>query len=86
MVDAVSKEHWALSGRIKDLMAAYRESEDLIQIGAYAHGTNDRVDRAIKIHDRLNSFLRQDRMEVSGFDAMLARLKEIDAAGVSRTS
>jgi flagellum-specific ATP synthase len=86
MPEVVSGEHGALAGRIKDLMAAYRENEDLIQIGAYALGTNERVDRAIRIHDRLNSFLRQDRREISGFEAMLSKLKELDQAATARTS
>jgi flagellum-specific ATP synthase len=84
MPDVTSKEHLALSGRVKDLMAAYRENEDLIQIGAYAQGTNERVDRAIKIHDRLNNFLRQDRSDASSFETTLARLREFDMAGQAR--
>jgi flagellum-specific ATP synthase len=86
MPEVVSQEHLALSGRIKDLMAAYRENEDLIQIGAYSLGTNDRVDRAIKIHDRLDSFLRQGRQEASGFEKMMSRLIEIDEYAASRAS
>jgi flagellum-specific ATP synthase len=80
MPEVVSADHLAIAGRVKDLMAAYAENEDLIQIGAYATGTSDRVDRAIKAHGLLESFLRQDRREVSGFDASLTRLREIDAS------
>jgi flagellum-specific ATP synthase len=86
MPEVASREHWALSGRIKDLMAAYRESEDLIQIGAYASGTSERVDRAIRIRERLDAFLRQDRQEACGLEAVLSRLKEIDVAGGARPS
>jgi flagellum-specific ATP synthase len=79
MPDVISKEHLGLSGRIKDLMAAFRENEDLIQIGAYTPGTSDRVDKSIKAHDALESFLRQDRAEKSDFGTTLKRLREIDA-------
>ncbi len=79
MPDVVSKQHLGLSGRVKDLMAAYRESEDLIQIGAYAAGTSDRVDKSIKVHNALESFLRQDRAETSEFAVTLKRLSEIDS-------
>jgi len=41
------------------LMAAYRDAEDLIRIGAYKQGSNAEVDRAIKLHDPINTFLRQ---------------------------
>ena len=75
----ITKEHLALAGRIKDLMAAYRENEDIIQIGAYAAGSSERVDKSIKAHDALESFLRQDRAEKSDFGTTLKRLREIDA-------
>jgi flagellum-specific ATP synthase len=42
-------------------MAAYRDSEDLIQIGAYAKGANADVDRAISLLPRLRNFLRQNQ-------------------------
>jgi len=83
MPEVISGDHLSLAGRIKDLMSAYRENEDLIQIGAYAAGTNDRVDRSIKVHDALESFLRQGRTEKSDLGDTIKRLTEIDkkAAG-----
>jgi flagellum-specific ATP synthase len=79
MPDVISPEHSGLVGRIKDLMASYRENEDLIQIGAYAAGSNERVDKAIKIHEPLNEFLRQAKEETALFGESLARLHAIDA-------
>ena len=85
MSDVITDDHRACAGRVKDLMAAYRENEDLIQIGAYAQGTSERVDRAIKVHDSLDAFLQQDRKEKCGFESSLARLKEIETlAGVKK--
>ncbi|HEX7509895.1 MAG TPA: FliI/YscN family ATPase [Chitinivibrionales bacterium] len=80
MPDVVSPQHMTLTGRIKDLMAAYAENEDLIQIGAYTPGASERVDAAIKAHGLLEAFLRQDRLEAGAFEATLARLSELDAA------
>ncbi|HEX2226229.1 MAG TPA: FliI/YscN family ATPase [Candidatus Binatia bacterium] len=54
-----SKEHQVLTGEVIRLMAAYRDAEDLIQIGAYAKGANAEVDRAIALLPRLRSFLQQ---------------------------
>ncbi len=85
MPEVVSEEHLTLAGRMKDLMAAYRENEDLIQIGAYVTGTNERVDRSIKVHDRLELFLRQDRKENINFESVLSQLKEIDTRTATRT-
>ena len=77
MPDVVAAAHHATAGRIKDLAAAYHENEDLIQIGAYAHGSSERVDRAIKLHEPLGAFLRQDRLEKVLFDETVARLAEL---------
>ena len=79
MPDVITKEHFALSGRIKDLMAAYRENEDIIQIGAYAAGSSERVDKSIRLHEPLNQYLRQDRMEAAPYAESLARLIAIEA-------
>jgi flagellum-specific ATP synthase len=59
MIDVVSPEHLALANRIKELVAVYREAEDLINIGAYVRGSNRRIDTALEMIDRINTFLRQ---------------------------
>jgi flagellum-specific ATP synthase len=52
-----------LAGELKENMAVYDESEDLINIGAYNKGTNPRIDRSIDLIGPINSFLRQDTEE-----------------------
>ncbi|MBI4529888.1 MAG: flagellar protein export ATPase FliI [Candidatus Latescibacteria bacterium] len=59
MIDVVPPEHLALANRIKELVAVYREAEDLINIGAYVRGSNRRIDTALEAIDRINTFLRQ---------------------------
>jgi flagellum-specific ATP synthase len=44
---------------IRDLMATYKKSEDLINIGAYKRGSNPRIDSAIDRTDAINGFLKQ---------------------------
>ena len=44
---------------LTELLAAYRQAEDLINIGAYAEGTNPKIDRALRLMERINAFLRQ---------------------------
>jgi len=61
MNKVVSREHRIVSGHLRDLLAAYQDSEDLINVGAYSKGTNPRVDKAIKIYDELINFLRQSQ-------------------------
>ncbi|MDR3012345.1 MAG: flagellar protein export ATPase FliI [Chitinispirillales bacterium] len=81
MSDIVSKDHLSVAGKIKDSMAAYKESEDLIQIGAYAIGSNERIDKAIRVHAPITEFLRQTRDTAALFDESLDGLTEIAKKG-----
>ena len=60
-----------------DMMATYRESEDLINIGAYVKGSNPRIDRAVKNREAVRNFIRQDSSEKAEFDESVGRLQEI---------
>lgn len=83
--DVIKLEHRESVNSLRDLMAAYSENEDLIQIGAYAQGTNPRVDRAIRIHEQLNRFLRQDRDEAAPFEDSISGLGAInELSGATR--
>jgi FliI/YscN family ATPase len=46
--------------RIREALASYRQSEDLINLGAYASGSNPQLDSAIKLQPQLSEFLRQE--------------------------
>lgn len=54
-----SHDHQDAAFAIRELMAVYRDHEDLISIGAYRQGTNARVDAAIMMQDEIDQFLRQ---------------------------
>jgi flagellum-specific ATP synthase len=45
MRDIVSPEHYASAGHIKNLLAVYREAQDLINIGAYKKAQTRRLTR-----------------------------------------
>jgi len=47
------------SGKIRRMISAYREKEDLIDVGAYVKGTDPVVDEAIDKKEILNDFLTQ---------------------------
>jgi flagellum-specific ATP synthase len=70
----VSPEHLAAAGRVRDLMATYTESEDLINIGAYKTGANPRVDWALKHLDSVRAFLTQKVGESSSFENTVAQI------------
>ena len=46
--------------KVRQAMAAYHESRDLIDMGAYASGSNPKLDAAIRVQPELSDFLRQD--------------------------
>ena len=60
MSDIMPKEHMARAHRFLETLAVYRKSEDLINIGAYAKGSNPKIDKAITMIDGLNLFLQQE--------------------------
>ncbi len=61
--DLTSPEQQALAGAARESMAIYRKNQDLINIGAYPLGSNSQIDRAIRLHEPLNRFLKQDVIE-----------------------
>lgn len=81
MPDLVSSEHMNLAGQFRDLLAAYREAEDLINIGAYVEGSNPRVDRARQFIQAMTGFLRQGMEESRPYRESLAQMESILAGG-----
>ena len=77
MPNIVDKEHIGIVGQIKDLMATYRDSEDLINIGAYIKGTNKKVDMAIEKIEAINDFLKQGVHDRLTFDVIVELLRGI---------
>ncbi|MFA5523316.1 MAG: flagellar protein export ATPase FliI [Tissierellales bacterium] len=72
-----SKEHISISNEMKDIMATYREAEDLINIGAYKLGTNPKIDKSINLNDKINNFLKQDKDIDFSFDQTINMLRAI---------
>ena len=77
MPDVTTKEHRAATQVVRELLAAYRDHEDLISIGAYRSGANPIVDAAIALQADLNRFLRQDIDEPSSVEAARQALFEL---------
>jgi flagellum-specific ATP synthase len=60
MRDIVTPQHHQASRAVVELLATYRRSEDLITLGAYKPGANNRLDRAVGNIDAINGYLRQE--------------------------
>ena len=59
MSDVTTSEQQALAGKFKETMAVYKQSEDLINIGAYKSGSNSGIDYAILKNDGMVAYLKQ---------------------------
>ncbi len=68
VLDSISRVEGAITTReqrelvreLRRLLAAYRDTRDLIEIGAYSRGANPVVDRAIDLKELIDAFLCQD--------------------------
>lgn len=77
MPEIISKEHMAISNDIRNALAMYRETEDLIHIGAYRKGSDPRMDRAVSLIQPINGFLQQKTDELSSFDETIEKMNQI---------
>jgi flagellum-specific ATP synthase len=68
MPDVVPPSHLSAASTVRDILATYRDAEDLVNIGAYVPGSNPRVDHALARIDQVRLFLRQGVYEQATFD------------------
>jgi FliI/YscN family ATPase len=77
MPDLVTPEQREAARTVRELIAVYREHEDLITIGAYPAGSNPLVDAAIAMKPEIDRFLRQDMNESSDFETTVQALRQL---------
>lgn len=77
MSNIVSPTHKKLAAEIKKQMAIYKESEDLINVGAYNKGSSSEIDLAIEKMPGINDFLCQAVGDHVAFEETLNRMQEI---------
>lgn len=75
MSEVATPEHKKLAGQIRTLMATYENYADLIAIGAYKSGSNSEVDKAIKYHEPIENFLKQNVDEHIDIDKTVELMK-----------
>jgi hypothetical protein len=63
--------------KMREVLSAYRDAEDLIQLGAYVSGTNTVLDSAIQLRPELLDFLRQDHLAISSLQETLNRMQTL---------
>ncbi|HEY8889997.1 MAG TPA: flagellar protein export ATPase FliI [Clostridium sp.] len=77
MPEITTVEHKKAASLARDLMATYKDSEDLINIGAYVKGSNEKIDNAIKYNDSIETFLKQDTKDNTDFEVSINVLKNM---------
>ena len=78
-LDVCTEDQVRLVTEARDLLAIYRHNEDLISVGAYAKGTNPKIDRAIEKQPLIQEFLRQVHSSKVNRSETFLKLKEIMA-------
>ena len=74
MPNIASDNHKEAASFGRDLLATYKDAEDLINLGAYVKGSNKKIDLSIQFNDRLNKYLKQTINEKSNFNTSLNAL------------
>ena len=77
MMDLVGEPQKQAAGKLKEILATYEEAEDLINIGAYAEGSNPKIENALKHLEGINKYLRQGTEEKSTYDQACENLVEM---------
>ncbi len=72
-----SETHVEAARALRELIAAYADVEDFVSLGAYKPGSRPLADRAIALWDKINAFLRQDKVEGAEFEESVSALETL---------
>lgn len=77
MSEVADEGHREAARRLREMLATYHSSEDLLLLGAYVAGTNAALDRAIARREAVLEFLRQPPDEPTDWPNMRRRLEDV---------
>jgi FliI/YscN family ATPase len=69
-----SADESAHARKIREALALYRQSEDLIHLGAYVAGSNQKLDAVIRARGDILGFLRQGHSEPSALEDTMRQM------------
>lgn len=72
-------EHMAAAGKMREILAVHRDAKDLIDVGAYEHGSNPKIDIAIQMMPEITRFLRQSIKDLVTMESTIETLKAMMA-------
>lgn len=77
MSAVATKDHTRMAQKLREVLSIHRDAEDLINIGAYKTGANPKIDKAVKVIDQVNAFLKQSVDERTDMTKTLRELQGI---------
>lgn len=83
MSEIADESHQEAASKVKSWLAAYREAEDLIRIGAYRKGSSRETDEALEKLPAVEALIQQRSMEASTMEQTLQKLQNVMEKGAS---
>lgn len=77
MPQVASEKHMEKAKALRALLASYRQSEDIIRIGAYQKGADPILDKAVEVLPKLNKFLQQRPADLVSYSDVIKALDEV---------
>lgn len=81
MPKLIDTGHGAAAHRLRELMAAYAEGRDLVDVGAYQPGSNAKLDAALERMPAIEAFLRQDVDDATSIQDTIEMLHMVTGVG-----
>ncbi|WP_310740977.1 flagellar protein export ATPase FliI [Ideonella benzenivorans] len=81
MTSVAPREHLDAARRARQWLAKFNKARDLIQLGAYAPGSDPELDAAVKVHPQLVALLQQGMHEQAPLEASRRALQRLNPAG-----
>jgi len=76
-----TEEHRRYAAEMRKLMATYEKARDLVNIGAYVHGSDPEIDASLAALPKINAFLQQPADEATPFNQVETMLADAVAIG-----
>ncbi len=77
MTSLIDKTHYRRVQVFKQLLSSYQRNRDLINVGAYAAGSDPMLDKAIALYPSLAKFLQQDIQEQCSYQHACEQLNQL---------
>lgn len=77
MNNIVDEDHLRVAGRMRELLAKYKEIELLVRIGEYKQGSDPAADEAHRKIDAVNGTLAQGLYETSSFEEAVQQMRQV---------